>query len=210
MTSPRTFLSIACIVWLAAAGFGLRCLWVYENSPGQLATPPATWPTDSTIKRLAGLPSLVVFIHPHCPCSRATIGELAILMAHSQDKVDATAVFVKPAHFDEWEKTDLWTSAKNIPGVKLRVDENGVEAERFQSDTSGQVALYSPDGKLLFNGGITGSRGHFGDNDGLTAIEALLAGNNPTKTNTPVFGCRLIKAPAKTNAEEFCDANDDN
>jgi len=146
----RTVFLLACVVWLVAVGYGLRLVWAYENLPGRSGTPPTTWPTGSTIKRTPGLPTLVLFIHPHCPCSRATIGELAILMAHSQGQVNASAVFVKPDGFEEWEKTDLWSSAADIPGVKLSVDENGVEAKRFQSETSGQIALYSAQGKLLF------------------------------------------------------------
>lgn len=85
-------------------------------------------------------------------------------MAHSQGLVNANAVFVKPAGFGEsWEQTDLWRSATDIPGVYSTVDENGVEARRFGSATSGQVALYSGEGQLLFSGGITGSRGHSGE-----------------------------------------------
>ena len=64
-------------------------------------------------------------------------------MAHSQGLVNANAVFVKPAGFEAWEKTDLWRSVTDIPGVNISVDEDGVEAQRFRSETSGQVALYS-------------------------------------------------------------------
>src|ERR1043165_2147388 len=99
-----TVLVLAAVVWLGAVGYGLHFVWAYENSPGQSGTPPTTWPTESAIKRTDGLPTLVLFIHPHCPCSRATIGELAILMAHSQGLVNANAVFVKPANVEAWEK----------------------------------------------------------------------------------------------------------
>ena len=204
--NSRTVFLLACVVWLVAVGYGLRLMWTYENSPGQSGTPPTTWPTGSTIKRTPGLPTLVLFIHPYCPCSRATIGELAILMAHSQGQVNASAVFVKPTGFEGWEKTDLWNSAADIPGVKLSVDENGVEANRFQSETSGQIALYSAQGKLLFSGGITGSRGHSGDNDGRTAIQSRLAGDKAARAKTPVFGCPLVKDTSNTESEEFCNA----
>lgn len=202
----RTVLLLACVAWLGAVGYGLRFVWAYENSPGRSGTPPATWPTESAIKRTHDLPTLVLFIHPHCPCSRATIGELAILMAHSQGLVNANAVFVKPAKADAWEKTDLWSSASEIPGVNLSIDENGVEATRFQSETSGQVALYSAGGQLLFSGGITGSRGHSGDNNGRSAILSILTTGNASKTETPVFGCPLVKDGSSNQSEEFCHA----
>jgi hypothetical protein len=38
-------------------------------------------------------------IHPHCPCSRASIGELSILMAHSRGRLAAFVVFVEPPGF---------------------------------------------------------------------------------------------------------------
>jgi hypothetical protein len=207
----RTVLLLACVAWLGAIGNGLRLVWVYENSPGQSGTSPTTWPTDSVIKRRPDLPTLVLFIHPHCPCSRASIGELAILMAHSQGWVNANALFVKPAKFGEaWEKTDLWNSATDIPGVNVTTDDNGVEARRFRSETSGQVVLYSAEGRLLFSGGITGSRGHSGNNDGRTAILSILATGKALKTETPVFGCPLVKDTSNQQPEEFCNAQHGN
>jgi hypothetical protein len=199
-----TLLVLAAVAWLGAVGYGLHLVGAYDNSPGQSGTPPITWPTQSAIKRTHGLPTLVLFIHPHCPCSRATIGELAILMAQAQGLVNVNAVFVKPASVEAWERTDLWNSAAEIPGVNLSVDENGVEANRFRSETSGQVALYSAEGLLLFSGGITGSRGHSGDNDGRTAIQSLLTGDRALKATTPVFGCPLVKDTSNQQSEKFC------
>jgi hypothetical protein len=205
--SLRKILLIGCLVWLPAVCFGLRYVWAYENQPGRSGISPKEWPSASKIRR-NDLPTLVLFIHPHCPCSRATIGEFAILMAHSHRLVNANAVFVKPAGFDEvWEQSDLWRSAMAIPGVTVIEDENGVEALRFGAETSGQVALYSAAGALLFSGGITGSRGHSGDNDGRTAILSLLTSGRAEKTETSVFGCPLHNAPSTSKAEEFCNAN---
>jgi hypothetical protein len=93
---------------------------------------------------------------------------------------------------DNWLHTDLWRSAESIPGVIVQADEDGNEAANFQATTSGQVVLYDAGGKLLFRGGITSSRGHYGDNTGLSAILKLL-NNEPASTHeTPVFGCSLI------------------
>jgi hypothetical protein len=203
----KTILLFLCVIWLGAVGFGLYYVWAYENAPGKSATAPPAWPIASKIRR-NDLPTLVLFIHPHCPCSRATIGELAVLMAHSQDLVNAHAMFVKPAGFQEdWAQTDLWHSAMAIPGVSVSLDEDGTEARRFGSVTSGQAVLYSTEGKLLFSGGITGSRGHSGDNDGRAAILSILTTGNTPTTATPVFGCPLVNAPADKQLEEFCNAN---
>jgi hypothetical protein len=201
----RILLLLACVTWLGLVGVGLRFAWGYENSPGRIGTPPTKWPTESAIKRRPGMPTLVLFIHPHCPCSRATIGELSILIAHSQGLVNANAVFVKPAGSAEaWEKTDLWSSAQDIPTVNVTVDENGIEARRFGSETSGQVALYSAEGRLVFSGGITGSRGHSGDNEGRSAILSLLTTGAASNRESQVFGCPLFEASSQKLTEEFC------
>lgn len=203
----RILLLLACIVWVGAVGMGLRLVWGYQNTPGQTGLPPTRWPANSEIARQLDLPTLVLFIHPHCPCSRATIGELAILMTHSQGLVNANAVFIKPAGFGPaWEKSDLWRSATEIPGVNVSVDENGIEARRFGSQTSGQVTLYSMEGELIFSGGITSSRGHHGENDGRNAIVSILDTGRAVMTETPVFGCPLVQDTSHKHAEDSCDA----
>ena len=56
-------------------------------------------------------------------------------------------------------------------------DVEGVEARRFGAQTSGTTSLYSPDGRLLFSGGITSSRGHEGDNAGEDALTQAISGS---------------------------------
>jgi len=112
-------------------------------------------------------------------------------MAQVQGRVTAYVLFVKPpGSAENWEKTDLWQSAANIPGVSVVVDD-GAEALRFHAVTSGQTALYDVAGRLLFSGGITGSRGHAGDNAGRSAIVSLLNTGEAEQTETSVFGCDL-------------------
>jgi hypothetical protein len=183
------------MLWLLAVSFGILILWNYENTPGTSANPPALWPTDSQIQRATAHATLVMLVHPHCPCTRATIGELAELMAHCQGRLTAYVLFLKPAGFsDDWEKTDLWQSAASIPGVNVIVDDDGAEARRFHSATSGQTILYDAEGHLLFSGGITASRGHAGDNDGQSAIISLVNDGAASRTVTSVFGCPLFDA----------------
>ena len=181
------------ILWLFAIGIGLSILWGYENTPGVGAEPPLRWPAASRIQPAPGRATLVMLAHPHCPCTRATIGELALIMAHTQDRLTAYVLFLKPTGFsDDWEKTDLWQSAARIPGVKVMVDDGGAEASRFHSATSGQAILYSAEGGLLFSGGITGSRGHSGDNAGRSAIVSLVNAGAAEEAETLVFGCPLF------------------
>lgn len=176
-------------------GVGLALLWAYDNAPGQAAAPSSLWPHDSRIQLAADRATLILLAHPHCPCTRASIGELDRLMAQAQGRVTAYVLLVKPAgaHGD-WEKTDLLQSAASIPGVSVVVDDGGVEAHRFHALTSGQTVLYDAEGRLLFSGGITGSRGHSGDNAGRSAIVSLLNTGEAEQAETFVFGCPLFDA----------------
>jgi hypothetical protein len=135
---------------------------------------------------------LVMAVHPYCPCSRASLGELALLMTRLHGRISACVLFYKPQGFSEaWEKTDLWQSAAAIPGVAVLRDEGGLEAFRFGALTSGQTMVYDVSGSLLFSGGITSSRGHLGDNAGFEAIVSSVLHGREERASTPVFGCLL-------------------
>lgn len=178
---------------MLTVGVGIGLLWDYENSPGPTAVAPFRWPADSRIKLATDRATLIMLTHPHCPCTRASIGELARLMAQAQGRVTTYVLFLKPAGSSEdWEKTDLWQSAASIPGVAVVVDDDGGEASRFHAVTSGQTVLYDAEGHLLFSGGITGSRGHSGDNAGRSAIVSLLNTGEAERAETVVFGCPLL------------------
>ena len=185
----KVLLHFTLIAWLLMVVLGLFFLAGYQNTAGRSETASTTWPAESQVTRTPGIPTLVMMVHPHCPCSRASIGELAVLMAKAEGVVNANVLFVKPPDFPvAWEKTDLWTSATIIPGVKVSVDDGGNEARRFRSHTSGQILLYDANGQLLFSGGITAGRGHFGDNEGLSAVVSLLMQGNSQSKEASVFG----------------------
>jgi hypothetical protein len=184
--------SAALALWVGLVGFGMNTLWRYSNTPGQRATPPSGWPAEAPVQPGKGRATLVMFAHPNCPCSRASIGELAIILAHADGMVDAHVFFYKPVNeASTWVRTDLWHSAGAIPGVHLHEDPEGALARRFGASTSGQTLLYNAGGRVVFNGGITAARGHSGDNNGRHAIVALLHGATPDQNLTPVFGCSL-------------------
>jgi len=110
----------------------------------------------------------------------------------------AYVLFTTPAgSAEDWEKTDLWQSAAEIPGVSVVKDSEGVEARLFNAVTSGQTVLYDTHGRLLFSGGVTGSRGHFGDNTGQGAIISIVNAEDPERTETSVFGCPLFNPPSE-------------
>ena len=179
-------------LWLGAVGAGLRVLYEYENRPGPSAGVISAWPAASRVRLNPSGPTIIMFAHPWCPCSRASMGELESIMARVQGQVSAYVLFAKPQDSsEEWEKTSLWRNAAAIPRVTVLGDPGGHEAIRFGGQVSGHVLLFDSRGRLLFSGGITGARGHSGDNAGRRAILALVAGQEPARAQTPVFGCHL-------------------
>ncbi len=154
---------------------------------------PDAWPAVTDISRDPALDTLIMFVHPKCPCSRASLEELNRLLARFSGKVATQVWFTKPPELgSDWTRTDLWRSAALIPGVTVHEDPAAVEARRFGAETSGYVVLYDKEGRLLFRGGITGSRGHAGDNAGENALLAYFTERKPTVSQTPVYGCSLL------------------
>lgn len=200
----RTILIATGALWLLLICTGVGLLWSYNSTPGAAAAALERWPAGSRIRPAADRATLVMLAHPRCPCTRASLGELARLMAQARPgRVAAYVLFVKPSGFaDGWEQTDLSASAAAIPGVTVVRDDEGVEARRFRAATSGQTMLYDAGGRLLFSGGITGARGHEGDNAGRAAVVSLLNADEAGQAGTPVFGCPLFAGESECSTGE--------
>src|SRR5207247_5281938 len=113
-------------------------------------------------------------------------------------------LFYQPTGFEEdWAKTDLWRRAGAIPGVSRIIDLNGREAQRFGGVTSGQTSLYDEQGRLLFHGGITRSRGDAGDNPGRSAIVSWVNKRAAEISMTPVFGCLMFDTRSGTDTQVY-------
>lgn len=209
--NSRTFRSFVdlklgriCSLWLILVAGGFHTLLIYGATPGEAGEPPTYWPAQSDLSTQPRLYTIVMTIHPHCGCSRASLGELAIIMGRFQDKVNADVLFYAPSNFDpHWMETDLWETAQSIPGVHAIVDRDGDTAKLFGVKTSGQTLLYDTSGELIFSGGITSSRGHSGDNAGRDAITTLLLhGHKPNLQKTFVFGCHLLQPQRLSEGDE--------
>ncbi len=137
---------------------------------------------------------MLVFCHPHCPCTRATLAELSRLMGRCGDKLDAYVLFDRPAHATaDWDRTSLREQGESIPGVTVLTDVGGDQGLLFNVRTSGEVLLYDSRGQLVFHGGITPARGHEGYSAGRKKIEEFTTMGGPDRVTTPVFGCPLRK-----------------
>jgi len=186
---------VLCIFWLMAVGAGFAVMLDYQYAGGRSGLPPGHWPKGTSIALDPSRDTLIMFAHPKCPCTRASIEELNRVMARCHDKVATHVLFFRPCAFPrDWTRSGLWQSAAAVPGVEVEEDADGAEARRFCAQTSGYVLLYSCRGQLLFHGGITGGRGHGGDNAGERAVVGLITGGGGAAFQTPVYGCSLLGA----------------
>jgi len=180
------------LLWLGTVGTGAWRLLRYEATPGP-ASPSARWPEGSRVDPAPDRATLVMLVHPRCPCSRASLDELEALMTRCSVRLAARVLFLRPAGFPAgWERSALWRRAASIPGVLPLADPGGEEARRFHAATSGQVFLFDASGALLFRGGITGARGHTGENAAREAARSVLDRKAAAPVRTPVFGCPLF------------------
>ncbi len=194
----RRALVVAGALWLTAVGVGNAMLYQYSFAAGLEGDAQPLWPRESAIELDRTHPTLVMVAHPHCACTRASVAELSRLMTRLSGQLSAHVVFVRPDDSPvDWEKTDLWRSASIIEGVQLISDDHGVEAARFGAQTSGQVYLYSEQGRLLFHGGITPTRAHQGDSVGQQRIISLVTQGGSDRGESAVFGCALDESQLK-------------
>jgi hypothetical protein len=185
---------LALVGVIAAAG---ALVWLARDSalPGDDGPTPRAWPRASALELARDRPTLAVFVHPRCPCSRATIANLARLSDQLQNKALIEVVAEVPAAVADdsaWSQSSTIAAAEHIPGVALVVDRGAVEGPLFGALTSGKAVLYAPSGALLYEGGLTASRGHEGDSIGTASIEHLVVDGTPgLAAAAPTFGCAM-------------------
>ncbi len=154
-------MSAALLLWSSLVAGGVIEIARYETTPGETSEAPATWPSASEIRRAPYGVTVVMFVHPDCPCTEASRTELA--------EIKRTAP----------------------PTASFFITSDREEAHRFGAKTSGDVVVYDIVGKRRFSGGITGSRGHVGPNVGHEMVEMLVHGRTTASYELPVFGCAL-------------------
>jgi hypothetical protein len=189
----QRWLTVALAVWVAALAAGFFALWRYKATAAVSETgPPARWPAESAFKLSPDRATLILFAHPKCGCTHATVTELARLLGRTDGMIDARVAVVRPAEVPpDWDDTELVSRASAIPGVRVGRDEGGIEAARFGVRASGHVVVYDRSGRRLFSGGLTSSRGHEGESFGSQRIFSLLTTGVADRADAPVFGCAL-------------------
>lgn len=190
------------VLWGLLLAAGGTELFAYSVSNGAVALAPFDWPKSTALQHDT-MGSMVVFLHPHCPCSSATMSEVERLMPKLRNRARVFLVFIRPENRPtEWLHSNLWDRAQRIKGVTVYEDFGFKEASRFGAEVSGQTYFYDGNGLLVLNGGLTPGRGHEGFSAGQQAILQWLDGKASGIAKTQAFGCTLRsgKEPWKENS----------
>jgi hypothetical protein len=179
----------AAAAWLAVVAAGFAAWAAYDATPG----PRAGGAVAAEVVGPAW--TLTLYAHPHCPCTRASLAELAEIARSLPAGAVVHVAFVRPAGTAAgWERTASWDAAAAIPGVSVGCDAGGVEAARVGATTSGHAVLADAAGRVAFRGGLTRGRGRAGESAGRRAVLEIVAGGI-AEGEAPVFGCPLADRP---------------
>jgi hypothetical protein len=191
----RVFLTAVSAVWLVITASGLLLLVDYDSKPGALASPPRSWPSEVSLVRNSAKPTLLMFLHPRCPCSWASLNELARIAFDERETLDVLVLFTQPPGVDaDWSHTDLWEKAVANDDLRVAIDADGLLTKQFGAKTSGQVLVYDTSGRLRFDGGITPGRGHVGDSVGRSLVTVIAASQySGTPASCSTYGCPLYR-----------------
>lgn len=198
----RSFMPVIVAIWLGLIGIGFVAMLIYQHKPGQPSEIVANWPSATPIPFDPVHGNLLVFVHPRCACSLASLNELARIQARCKDQLAIQILMYQPSNAaPDWHQSPIVDMAKQIPGANQVLDQDGIEAKRFGATTSGQVILFAPNGDRIFTGGITHSRAHEGNNLGRQTVENYVCHGEITVDQTQPFGCPLLAFEPKAPSE---------
>ncbi|HEY0371476.1 MAG TPA: RedB protein [Thermoanaerobaculia bacterium] len=179
------------VLWIGTVAAAFEAIRRFEVTPGLPASAPRAWPAASTVSRTPGQWSLVMLVHPHCSCSRASVQELGAILEKAPHDLQTTILVYRPHEMPQgWERTSVTDAASRLHRARVVLDADGAQAAIFGGFTSGQTFLYDADGQLRFTGGITSLRGHEGLNRGRADV-IRIASERAGNASHPVFGCAI-------------------
>ncbi len=190
----RWIIGVTTALWVAAVLIGFGVLVDSASVAGPRDDAARSWPPSSSLAH-RGNWEILVFVHPHCACTVATLRQLERAQPLFQLGNHMRTLVSVPTGADaNFSQGPVTRHAHTMHETEVIVDIDANEARTFGAQTSGHVYVYDPNGQIRFCGGITASRGHEGDSDGLTAVIDLLQGNEAQTSETEVFGCLLTEA----------------
>ncbi|MCE9608334.1 MAG: hypothetical protein K8U03_25895 [Planctomycetia bacterium] len=182
------------LAWLSSVAVVFQ-LWIdYDHDPGRAGDTLPLWPIDSRLKLDERYGTLVVFLHPFCPCSQKGMRKIERIIADRTNRPTCYFLFSDLNDNTVVETdSDNWRRARSLSREGTLTDFDAVEATRFGAKTSGFLAFYDAAGRLRFRGGITSERGGEQSNAFERLLSEAIAGSDFPLVSTPVYGCPLVE-----------------
>jgi hypothetical protein len=194
LVTNKKLLLAAFAGWLILLGCGWAAMARYGAAAGEQALAPVVLPPALKQFSAQAKPTLFLALHPQCDCSRATLHELRRVLQDAG--ADAPLVYVllyRPSHHvAHWNDNGILPESDLGSSANVIADPEGRYAAMLHADTSGEVVLYARNGSLLFQGGITASRGHEGPSAGADRLQAALQNGTRSTARSSVFGCNIF------------------
>ena len=138
--------------------------------------------------------TLILFYHPHCVCTRATVHNLQSVTAATNKHLNSIAIAYQPVISDpRWIHSSTSRDLKKA-GFRVFADLDGKCCRELGVYTSGHVLVYDEQGKLVFNGGVTQSRGHEGSCNACDDLVKSIENADENIFVWPVFGCAILES----------------
>lgn len=165
---------------------------LYDGTPAPTAATKPDWPQKAALAPAEEGSTVLLFAHPACPCTGASLHNLRESLSRSNSPYKLYIVFSRPAAFPANEASrKLRQAAQAIPNVHIVEDKGALVAAQFGASASGECFLFDRNGKQLFHGGVTRARGHYGESSGQASLQSILTSGNSDSHKAPTFGCAL-------------------
>jgi hypothetical protein len=196
----RTFRWGLLVASLASASLGW--MWLLEHAFRPTATRDfvAQWPCGARPVPAEADTRIIVFAHPYCPCTRATLDQLDQSLTRFPHNTFVRVVFTTAGlHGRDIAESGLVAFARRMPRVDVYLDETAEETLRFQARVSGEVLAFDRSGNCQFHGGLTSGRGHRGESTGQRQLERVAVGDSTAPFIGPVYCCVLPSGTVRTD-----------
>jgi len=175
-----------------------------RKHPGPRRRSPSNVACPEPNSTYGGLPTIVIMGHPKCPCTRATIGELAVMIgAPAQPGHGCRRSCAAPLERPTVGTTPICGAAPRNSGATVMTDLDEVEVDRFQYRSLRADDVVQHRRKNCSSAGASPPPA-----DTLAITSTLLDClprnlRHLERTRTPVFGCALRTPKSLTAGEKL-------
>jgi len=145
------------ILWFVLGLLAIGGVGRYASVAGPNGRLVDTCPSAIDLTADARRPTPVIFLHPHCSCSCATLNELTRGLVMVREQPQIIVVVSHPADADGavWCEGSLWRACTTIGDVQRILDPGGALADAFGATTSGHCIVVGTTGRIGYAGGVT-------------------------------------------------------